>query len=581
MSLSTMIAPSILASSRRPVAVKGTSRVKPPVEIESTVLSWPSTIRAPVRPRRIRSSPSRSGVPGAIEARVARSRSCSSMRSATGPPRSVRRAPVHRRVKCRGAAERCQSGGVSPSVEQRAERRRRPRPPRRPSTVAPARDAALAGERAAARHDGHLEAQPGGLGDALRQVADPAQLAGQPDLADRDGAARRGGTPRWELATATAIARSAAGSWSLAPPTVATKVSLPAMRSPAWRWSTARTMSTRERSTPETVRRGRSSGDGVSSACTSASSGRRPSIVTATQVPETSCGVVLDEEAGRVGRRPDALGGQVEAADLVDRAVAVLHRADHAEAGVAVALEVEDDVDEVLEHARAGDRAVLGHVADEHRGDVAGLGDPDQRGRDLLDLGDAAGHAVDAGGADGLHGVDHQQRRPDLLDVGEHRAEVGLGGEEQLVVDAAGAVGAQPHLRRGLLAGDVEGARGGSRAVCAATSSSSVLLPTPGSPASRIAAPGTSPPPSTRSSSGTPLVRATDSVIGDLPDRHGRAWRPGTGGGAQRRGAPPRRPTPRPGTRRSDRPTWRSPSRTRSSGRRSGPWRSWSPWSSR
>ena len=47
---------------------------------------------------------------------------------------------------------------------------------------------------------------------------------------------------------------------------------------------------------------------------------------------------------------------------------------------------------------------------------------------------------------------------PDLLDVGEHRAEVGLGGEVELVVDAAGAVGAQPDLGGRLLAGDVEGA---------------------------------------------------------------------------------------------------------------------------
>ena len=47
---------------------------------------------------------------------------------------------------------------------------------------------------------------------------------------------------------------------------------------------------------------------------------------------------------------------------------------------------------------------------------------------------------------------------PDLLDVGEHRAEVGLGGEVELVVHAAGAVGAQPDLGGGLLAGDVEGA---------------------------------------------------------------------------------------------------------------------------
>ena len=44
---------------------------------------------------------------------------------------------------------------------------------------------------------------------------------------------------------------------------------------------------------------------------------------------------------------------EVEAADLVDRAEAVLQRADHPEPGVAVALEVEHDVDDVLEHARA------------------------------------------------------------------------------------------------------------------------------------------------------------------------------------------------------------------------------------
>ncbi len=165
---------------------------------------------------------------------------------------------------------------------------------------------------------------------------------------------------------------------------------------------------------------------------------------------------------GGVGDGGDALGRQVEAAHLVHGAVAVLHRPDHPEPGVAVALEVEDHVHQVLEDAGPGDRAVLGHVADEHRGDVAGLGHADQGGRDLLDLGDATGHAVDARGADRLHGVDDHQARPHLLDVGEHGAEVGLRGQEQLVVHAAGAVGAQPHLGGRLLAGDVEGALPGA-----------------------------------------------------------------------------------------------------------------------
>ena len=164
-------------------------------------------------------------------------------------------------------------------------------------------------------------------------------------------------------------------------------------------------------SRPETVRRGRSSGEGVTRACTSASSGRRPSMRDRDAGAGDLRRVVLDEEAGRVGDRGDAVGGEVEAAHLVDRAEAVLHRADHPEARVAVALEVQDHVDEVLEDPRAGDRPVLGDVADEHGGDVAGLGDPDQRGGDLLDLGDAAGDALDARGADGLDRVDDQQRR--------------------------------------------------------------------------------------------------------------------------------------------------------------------------
>ncbi len=53
------------------------------------------------------------------------------------------------------------------------------------------------------------------------------------------------------------------------------------------------------------------------------------------------------------------------------------------------------------------------------------------------------------------------------------------------------------------------------RATLDATASSSVDLPTPGSPASRTTAPGTSPPPSTRSSSPTPVgaCRAASTSI--------------------------------------------------------------------
>ena len=58
---------------------------------------------------------------------------------------------------------------------------------------------------------------------------------------------------------------------------------------------------------------------------------------------------------------------------------------------VAVALELEDAVDEVLEHARAGDGAVLRHVADEDGRDARLLRDAQEPPRGLAHLRDRSG----------------------------------------------------------------------------------------------------------------------------------------------------------------------------------------------
>ena len=231
---------------------------------------------------------------------------------------------------------------------------------------------------------------------------------------------------------------------------------------------------------------------------------------------------------------------------------------------------VEHDVDQVLEQPRAGDRAVLGDVADQHRRDAALLGDPDEGVGDLAHLGDAACGAVDLGWRDGLHRVEDEQARLDGVDLAEDRAEVGLGGEPELGVDGADAVGAQPHLGDRLLAGDVQRADAVRGRRVAATSSSRVDLPTPGSPASSTTPPGTRPPPRTRSSSSTPVGRAvawstSTSTIGRAAALTGPAVTP-LGAGAR-----PRRRCPRPGTRRSGRPTWPPSSRTRRTGTRPAP----------
>ena len=118
----------------------------------------------------------------------------------------------------------------------------------------------------------------------------------------------------------------------------------------------------------------------------------------------------------------------------------------------------------MLEHARAGERALLRDVADEQHRDAVGLGDLHDPPGDLAHLADRAGRAAEVGGVQRLDGVDDA----DLGALGaqrrEDRVEVGLGEHGDL--ERAGAsrrqpLGAQADLRRGLLAGDVERAPAG------------------------------------------------------------------------------------------------------------------------
>ena len=110
-----------------------------------------------------------------------------------------------------------------------------------------------------------------------------------PDSATSPTTATSGGIGVPSLADARArqIARSADGSDSLAPPTVATKTSLaPALRSAA-RSVTASSIATRELSRPLTPRRGLAELASAISAWISAGIARRPSTVMVTQVPGT------------------------------------------------------------------------------------------------------------------------------------------------------------------------------------------------------------------------------------------------------------------------------------------------------
>ena len=155
-------------------------------------------------------------------------------------------------------------------------------------------------------------------------------------------------------------------------------------------------------------------------------------------------------------RRPSA--GHFEHADLVGRAEAVLHRAQDAELLRAFALERQHGVDHVLDHARAGDLAVLGDMADQDDRRPGALGEADQspapsrapaspcRARTST----VWVHMVWIESMTRSRGtVAFRQRRDDVLDRG-------FGGKFDRRVGKAEPLGAQPHLRHRFFAGDVD-----------------------------------------------------------------------------------------------------------------------------
>ena len=102
---------------------------------------------------------------------------------------------------------------------------------------------------------------------------------------------------------------------------------------------------------------------------------------------------LVEEGACRVLHLRETAAAHLEHADLLGRAEPVLRGADDPERREALALEREHRVDEVLERLRAGQRAVLGHVADQHDRDRLRLRELRQSQRGLAHLADAARRA--------------------------------------------------------------------------------------------------------------------------------------------------------------------------------------------
>ena len=122
----------------------------------------------------------------------------------------------------------------------------------------------------------------------------------------------------------------------------------------------------------------------------------------------------------------------------------------------ALALERQHRVDHMLQHARAGDRTVLGDMADQHQRRAALLGEADQFLRGGADLADRAGRALDQVGVHRLDRIDDEQRgRPPLPQRRQDIADRGGGGELHRRPAQPQPPRAQPHLIRRFLARDI------------------------------------------------------------------------------------------------------------------------------
>ena len=123
----------------------------------------------------------------------------------------------------------------------------------------------------------------------------------------------------------------------------------------------------------------------------------------------------------------------------------------------AFALEIEHGVDHVLDHARTRDLPLLGDVADQDDGRAGRLGVADDALGGGPYLRDRAGGRFGEVGPQRLDGIeDDEVRPPALAQRRQDVLDIGLGGEFHRRGRRTESLRAQPDLRHGLLAGDVD-----------------------------------------------------------------------------------------------------------------------------
>ena len=229
------------------------------------------------------------------------------------------------------------------------------------------------------RDDGVTDTEAARFPQAVVELGHTADLTARPSSPN---ASVPGGNGRlvWADAIASAIARSMAGSATFTPPATLTNTSSAARRSSARFSSTAMIIATRSELTPDTFRLGRADHAGRGQRLhldqqhpAALHGGGDDAAAGLTGLAVGARAVLFQEQVAGVADFGQALAGHLEQADLVGRPEAVLDAADDAVGVKAIALEVDDGIDDVLDDLGPGQRAGLGDVADDDDGGAGRL----------------------------------------------------------------------------------------------------------------------------------------------------------------------------------------------------------------
>ena len=166
--------------------------------------------------------------------------------------------------------------------------------------------------------------------------------------------------------------------------------------------------------------------------------------------------VLRQKERRRIGNTPQSAIGHRKDAELIDRPEPVFEGTHQPIRRMGIAFKIEDGVDHVLEHPRAGQRAFLGDMADHHDDGVRLLGQARELGCAVAHLCHRPRRRAELIGADRLDRVDHHDFGRRRLDGGDDALEADLGQQRHPAAIEPKAPCAQRHLRRRFFAAHIK-----------------------------------------------------------------------------------------------------------------------------